>query len=92
MLAIPRDAPHVANAHAFINFLLDPQVIARDPNFIANANANVAASPFVDPSILSDPVIYTPPDVQQRLFVQTEDCPEQTRTLIRIWQKFKTSQ
>jgi putrescine transport system substrate-binding protein len=92
MLAIPRDAPHVANAHAFINFLLDPQVIAKDSNFIANANANAAASPFVDPAILSDPAIYTPPDVQQRLFVQTEDSPEQTRAITRIWQKFKTSQ
>lgn len=92
MLAIPRDAPHVANAHAFINYLLDPQVIAKDSNFIANANANAAASPFVDPLILSDPAIYPPPDVQRRLFVQTEDSPEQTRAITRIWQKFKTSQ
>jgi putrescine transport system substrate-binding protein len=92
MLAIPRDAPHVANAHAFINFLLDPQVIAKDTNFIANANANAAAAPFVDPAILSDPAIYTPPDVRQRLFVQTEDSPEQTRAITRIWQRFKTAQ
>jgi putrescine transport system substrate-binding protein len=92
MLAIPRDAPHVANAHAFINFLLDPQVIAKDSNFIANANAKAAAAPFIEPAILSDPVIYTPPDVQRRLFVQTEDSPEQTRTITRIWQKFNTGQ
>jgi len=92
MLAIPRDAPHVANAHAFINYLMDPQVIADDSKFIVNANANAAATPLLDPSISSDPVIYTPPEVQRRLFVETEDSPEQSRIITRIWQKFKTGQ
>jgi putrescine transport system substrate-binding protein len=92
MLAIPRDAPHVANAHAFINYLMDPQVIANDSKFIVNANANLAANAFLDPAIAADPVIYTPRDVQRRLFVETEDSPEQSRTITRIWQRFKTGQ
>lgn len=92
MLAIPRDAPHVANAHAFINYLMDPQVIANDSKFIDNANANLAANAFLDPSIAADPVIYTPRNVQRRLFVETEDSPDQSRTITRIWQKFKTGQ
>src|SRR5690606_38227602 len=29
MLAIPNDAPHPDNAHAFINYLMDPEVIAK---------------------------------------------------------------
>jgi putrescine transport system substrate-binding protein len=92
MLVIPRDAPHVANAHAFINYLMNPQVIADDSKFIGNANANLAATRLLDASVASDPAIYTPPDVQRRLFVQTEDSPEQTRAITRIWQKFKTAQ
>jgi len=92
MLVIPRDAPHVANAHAFINYLMDPQIIADDSKFIGNANANVAATRLLDASIVSDPAIYTPPDVQRRLFVQTEDSPEQARAITRIWQRFKTGQ
>ena len=92
MLAIPRDARHVANAHAFINYLMDPQVIADNSKFIVNANANAAATPLLDSSIASDPAIYTPPEVQRRLFVETEDSPEQSRTITRIWQKFKTGQ
>ena len=92
MLAIPRDAPHPANAHAFINYLMNPQVIADDSKFIGNANANLAATPLLDASIASDPAIYTPPAVQRRLFFQTEDSPEQTRAITRIWQKFKTAQ
>jgi putrescine transport system substrate-binding protein len=92
MLAIPRDAPNVANAHLFINYLMDPRVIAHISDFIGNANANSTASPLLDASIVADTMVYPSPDQQRRLFVQTEDSPEQSRAITRIWQKFKTAQ
>jgi putrescine transport system substrate-binding protein len=92
MLAIPRDAPNPGNAYALINYLLDPRVIAKVSNFIGYANANTAAAPLLDASIAADPVIFPPRDQQQRLFVETEDSPEQARAITRIWQKFKTAQ
>jgi hypothetical protein len=39
-----------------------------------------------------DPVIHPPPDQQQGLYMQTEDSPEQSRAITRLWQKFKTGQ
>jgi putrescine transport system substrate-binding protein len=92
MLAIPRDAPNAANAHLFINYLMTPQVIANISNFIGFADANSAASPLLDASIVADPIVYPPRDQQQRLFVQSEDSPEQSRAITRLWQKFKTAQ
>ncbi|HEY4969208.1 MAG TPA: polyamine ABC transporter substrate-binding protein [Steroidobacteraceae bacterium] len=92
MLAIPRDAPHAANAHLFINYLMNPSVIARISNFIGNANANSAATPLLDKDIVADAIVYPPPDLQRRLFVQLEDSPEQSRAITRIWQRFKTAQ
>jgi putrescine transport system substrate-binding protein len=92
MLAIPRDAPHAANAHLFINYLLDPRVIAHITNSIGNANANTAASPLIDASIAADNGVYPTADQQRRLFVQMDDSPEQSRAMTRIWQKFKTAQ
>ena len=92
MLAIPRDAPNVANAHLFINYLMNPQVIAKISNFIGFANANSAASPLLDATIVADPIIYPPREQQQRLFVQSEDPPERSRAITRLWQKFKTAQ
>jgi putrescine transport system substrate-binding protein len=92
MLAIPRDAPNAANAHLFINYLMTAQVIANISNFIGFANANSAASPLLDASIVADPIVYPPRDQQQRLFVQSEDPPEQSRAITRLWQKFKTAQ
>jgi putrescine transport system substrate-binding protein len=92
MLAIPKNAPHAANALVLVNFLMDPHVIAQISNYIGFANANIAATPFLDPSIAADPIIFPPPDQRQRLFVETEDSPEQARALTRIWEKFKTGQ
>jgi putrescine transport system substrate-binding protein len=91
LLAIPKDAPHVANAHLFINYLLNPRIIANITNFIAYANANTAAT-LLDASIASDTAIYPTHDEQQRLFLPAEESPEQTRTITRLWQKFMTGQ
>jgi len=92
LLAIPRDAPHVANAYLFINYLMNPQVMAAISNSIGFANANSAATPLLDASIASDTAVYPTPDQNQRLFVDMEPSPEQSRAITRIWQKFKTGQ
>jgi putrescine transport system substrate-binding protein len=92
ILAIPRDAPNVDSAHLFINYLMDPKVVANITNFIGFANANSASLPLLDATIASDPIVFPPRDQQQRLFVQTQDSPEQSRAITRLWQKFKTAQ
>ena len=91
-LAIPKDAPHPANAHALINYLMNPRAIADISNHIGYANANRAAMPLLAPSIADDPAIFPPAAEQARLFVQTMDDPEQLRLITRIWQRFKTAQ
>jgi len=92
MLAIPRDAPHAASAHLFLNYLMKPEVIAEITNFVGYANANLAATPLVDPSIANDTTSYPMRAERERLFVQTESTPEQARAITRLWQKFKTGQ
>jgi putrescine transport system substrate-binding protein len=92
LLAIPQDAPHVANAHLFINYLMDPHVIAKVSNAIGYANANIASIPFIDPSIRSDSAAFPTPDQRRRLVALTENSPEETRAITRLWQKFKTGQ
>ena len=47
MLAIPTDAKHPKNAHAFINYLMDPQVAANNSNFVNYANGNAASLAMV---------------------------------------------
>lgn len=92
MLAIPKDAPHPANAHALINYLMNPRTIARISNSISYANANRAATALLDPVIAADPAIFPPAAERERLFVETMDDPEELRLITRIWQRFKTAQ
>jgi putrescine transport system substrate-binding protein len=92
MLAIPKDAPDVDSAYAYLNYIMDPKVIAAITNFKRYANANLASEPFVQQAVKEDPAIYPPPDLRQKLAVQLPDSPEQTRAITRMWQKFKTGE
>jgi len=58
------DAPHVAEAHEFINYMLRPDVIAKVTNDTHYPNENPASRPFVNPSILNDPTLYPPPELR----------------------------
>ena len=57
-LAIPADAPHPENAHAFINFLLDAEVGRDIAEYILFPTANSAARAIADPSYRDDPAIF----------------------------------
>ena len=92
MLAIPKDAPDPDSAYAYLNYIMEPQVIAEITNFKRYANANLASLPYVQESVKEDPAIYPPPELRQKLAVQLADTPEQTRAITRVWQKFKTGQ
>ncbi|MGO9427213.1 MAG: polyamine ABC transporter substrate-binding protein [Steroidobacteraceae bacterium] len=92
LLAIPRDAPNVSNAYLFINYLLDPHVMADISDAIGFANANTAATPLLDASIGADTAIYPTSGQRQRLFLPPEETPELARAVTRLWQKFKTAQ
>ena len=43
-MAIPADAPNKDNALAFINFMMKPEIAARNSNFVSYASGNLAAS------------------------------------------------
>ncbi len=92
MLAVPKDAPDVESAYAFLNYMMIPQVAADVSDFRRYATANAAAQPLVQPAVRDDPGIYPPKELRQKLAVQLADSPDQTRAITRVWQKFKTGQ
>jgi putrescine transport system substrate-binding protein len=89
-LLIPTGAPHPQAAHEFINFILEPHVIADITNDIHYGNDNLAARPFVRPEIISDPAIYPPPEVRARLFLPTEFDFKYQRLRTRTWTRIKS--
>lgn len=92
VMAIPADAPHPEAAHAFINFILRPDVIAEITNETGYANAVPASLAKVDPAIAKDPVIFPPADVQAKLFTAPPPAgKDYDRAQTRAWQKFRAA-
>ncbi len=87
---IPKDAPHPKNAHAFINYMLRPEVIAAVTNTVNYANGNSAATQYVDKDVLEDPGVYPPPEIKAHLVPDLADTEETTRIMTRGWQKVTT--
>jgi putrescine transport system substrate-binding protein len=87
---IPVDAPHAKNAHAFINYMLRPEVIAAVSNTVNYANGNAAATAKVDPSVMNDPGVYPTAEVKAKLTPDLADTEDTTRLMTRMWQRFMT--
>ncbi|HEY4881049.1 MAG TPA: extracellular solute-binding protein, partial [Steroidobacteraceae bacterium] len=90
-LLIPADAPHPQAAHQFLNFILEPQIIAEITNEIHYGNDNLASNPYVDPQILNDPAIYPTPQMRSRLYEAAEVNPALERIRTRTWTRIKTA-
>jgi putrescine transport system substrate-binding protein len=89
---IPAMAPHPEAAHKFLNFILQPEVIAGITNDIDYGNDNLAARPFVKSEILNDPAVYPPPALRARLYLPAEPGPDYDRLRTRVWTHIKTGQ
>jgi putrescine transport system substrate-binding protein len=87
---IPASAPHPEAAHKFLNFILDPKVIAEITNDIHYGNDNLAARPLVRPDILNDPAVYPPPELRARLYLPAELGADYDRLRTRVWTRIKT--
>ena len=90
MLAIPRDAPHPDNAHAFIAYLLQPKVIAAITNAVSYPNPNLAAIEFVAPEIRGDPGIYPPEEVRRHFYMNLPSPRDYERARTRAWMRVKS--
>ncbi|MGE4373832.1 MAG: polyamine ABC transporter substrate-binding protein [Xanthobacter sp.] len=87
--AIPQDAEHVDEALAFINYMMRPEVAAKNVNFLSYASGNLAAKEFIEPQILDNPGIYPDQETFDKLFVVTTNDPKLQRVITRTWSNFK---
>lgn len=90
MLAIPKDAANVKQAHAFINYLLKPEVIAQVSDYVGYANPNPGSDKLMDESIRTDEAVYPPQAVLDKTYVSIELPPNIQRLMTRSWTKVKS--
>jgi putrescine transport system substrate-binding protein len=89
MLAIPADAPHKDAALAFIDFVLQPDVMAAITNKVRYANAVPASRPMIRPELLADTNIF-PTSEQMATFFTIGPVPQAAERLrTRMWARFK---
>ncbi len=90
VLAIPRDAKNVEQAHAFLDYLLRPEVVAPISDYVAYANPNKAADGLISAELRDNPNVYPPEEVQARLYSVEMLPPKLERLRTRTWSKIKT--
>ena len=89
---VPAGAPHPEAAYRFLNYMLDPKVIAETTNEIHYGNDNLAANAYVDPAILNNPAIYPTPEMAKRLYPSREVSAATERLRTRTWTRIKTGE
>jgi putrescine transport system substrate-binding protein len=90
MLAIPRDATNVKEAHAFINYLLKPEVIAKVSDSVGYANPNLKAGELMDQAVRTDEAVYPSQAVVDKLYVNAELPASIQRLMTRSWTRIKS--
>jgi putrescine transport system substrate-binding protein len=89
-LAVPKDAAHVAEAHAIIDYLLRPEAAAKNSNLVAYANGNLSSQKFIDKTVLDDKSVYPDAATMSRLYTVSARDQKAQRLLNRLWTKIKT--
>jgi putrescine transport system substrate-binding protein len=88
-MAIPKDAPHPDEAHEFINFMMRPDIAARNSNYVYYANGNIDSQDQLEEDVAGDPAIYPAQDVLDKLFVTTPADAGAQRIITRLWTRLK---
>ncbi len=84
-MTVLKNAPHPNAAHAWINFIMDPAVMAIISNTRYYANPNKDAFPLLNRDVAEDPSIYPPEDVYQKLEIMNPVAPEDLKKYENVW-------
>ncbi|MBV6285805.1 polyamine ABC transporter substrate-binding protein [Pseudomonas aegrilactucae] len=90
MVAIPKDATNVDAAYQFMNFLMQPEIMAEITNAVRFPNGNKAATALVDKDISGDPSIYPSDAVKAKLYAISDLDAATLRLITRSWTKIKS--
>ena len=88
VLAVPKDAPHPAEAMRFIDFLLQPDVMAAITNQVRYPNAVPASLAKVNADVRDDPNVF-PDTSSPRFFTVRAPSQAADRLRTRMWARFK---
>ncbi len=91
VMAIPKDAKNYEQALRFINYILQPEVMASITDYVGFPNPVPEATQHLDYAVASDPAIYPPESVTENFFVPEELPLSLEKTNNRNWAKMKAN-
>jgi putrescine transport system substrate-binding protein len=89
-LAIPKDAKNAAEAHELIDYLLRPDVAAKNTNYLSYANGNLASQKLIDKAVLDDRTVYPDDVTMAKLYTIAAHDAKTQRLMNRLWIRIKT--
>jgi len=89
-MAIPEDAPHPNNAHAWINYILKAQVDASLTNTVFYANPNKASLEFIKPEVANNKTIFLSDENMAKMIAPDAVPNDIRRVMTRLYTRFKT--
>jgi putrescine transport system substrate-binding protein len=89
-MAIPADAKNVDEAHAFINFVLDPKNMAGITNFVNYGNAVPASLPMIDEAVRTNTAVFPSDEARAKMFTVSAVSQKVERDRTRAWTRIKS--
>jgi putrescine transport system substrate-binding protein len=89
LMAIPADAPNPDAAHAFINFVLQPDVMAAITTEVGYPNAVPASLPLLAAEVREDRSVFPDAETLGRSFVAGTPPAAGERARARVWARFR---
>ncbi|MBS0359647.1 MAG: spermidine/putrescine ABC transporter substrate-binding protein [Proteobacteria bacterium] len=83
-LAIPKNAPHLENAYAFLNFVMQAKNTAQATINYGYASANLKAKEFLPKSIKNNPIIYP----SEKVLAQGEFQKDIGQDALKLYEKY----
>ncbi|QXE01407.1 PotD/PotF family extracellular solute-binding protein [Terribacillus sp. DMT04] len=88
-MVIPKTAKNVDAAHAFINYMLDPKVAAKNTEYVSYSTPNEEALQYMPEEMVNDKRFYPSPEQTERLEVYENLGPEKLGRFNELFLKFK---
>ncbi len=91
VMAIPKDAKNVENAHKWIDYILRPEVHASLTNTVFFANPNKASLPHVTPAIAKNEAVFPSASVLESMLAPGVPDQATRRLITRTFTNFKAN-
>lgn len=88
-MAIPKNAPNKAQAHTFINFILQPEIAKQISEAVGYATPNLEARKLLAEKVRTNPVVYPPAELIEKAEF-TNDLGPAIAIYEKYWELLKT--